>query len=329
VSLVLNGRRENVSDESYNRIWTMAGEKGYVPRGMQPNHAPDVRRSYVGLILRAGLKFATESNTYSHVQQGMFSVLQQSHISTTFLGGEGDLDERMLFELMKRRDPLQGIVVCGEVKQPFLRALNELGVELLSVYANAPGLCHSVMPNDKQAVEQLVDHLVGLGHTRFAWLGGNSNLAANHTRLSALKESLAANNLALDERFSVNLDDGTRQQGFDCAAELVRRVEGHALPTAWVCYNGLMSRGALQFALLRGIKIPSEVSLVGIDRTRACKEIHPDITSAGSDPQVIGEEAAKLLCRSADDTRKGEKIFSDLVISATFDAGETSAACAG
>ena len=327
VSLVLNGRRDNVSDDSYNRIWTLAGKKGYVPRGMQPNHAPDIHRSYVGVVLRSGLKLAMESNTYSHVQQGLFTVLQQSHISTTFLGGEGDLKEQMLFELMKRRDPLQGIVVCGQVNEPFLRALGELGVELLSVYANAPGLCHSVMPNDKQALEQLVNHLVGLGHTRFAWLGGNISLTANHTRLSALKECLAANNLALDERFSVNVEDGNRQHGFNCAEELVRRAEGHALPTAWVCYNGLMSRGALQFALSRGIRIPEQVSLVSIDRTRVCHEIHPDITSAGSNPQVIGEEAAKLLCNSGEDTRTGEKIFMDLVIPSIFDIGETCGPC--
>jgi transcriptional regulator with XRE-family HTH domain len=102
VSLVLNGRRESVSDESYNRIWQLAGEKGYSPRGMEPNRAPDIRRNYVGIVLRAGLKLATQSNTFSHVQQGLFTILQQSHISTTFLGGEGDLDEKTLFELLRQ-----------------------------------------------------------------------------------------------------------------------------------------------------------------------------------------------------------------------------------
>ncbi|MDF7807848.1 LacI family DNA-binding transcriptional regulator [Pontiellaceae bacterium B12219] len=327
VSLVLNGRRENVSDESYNRIWTLADEKGYIPRGMQPNLAPDVRSSYVGVILRTGLRLANLSNTFSHVHQGLFTVLQQSHISTTFLGGEGDLDEKMLYELLRRRDPLLGIVVYGEVKEPFLRALGALGVEVLSVYANMPGLCHSVLPNEKQSLEQLVDHLTKLGHTRFAFLGGNAKLGRNHARLSALRESLAARNLSLDERNVLNVSNGDRQEGFDCAAELVQRTAGREAPTAWVCYNGLMARGALQFALLRGIRIPQDISLVTIDRTRACEEIHPYMTSAGSDPQVIGEEAAKLLCRSGGGARSVDKIYTDLVVPSTFDAGETSGPC--
>ena len=327
VSLVLNGRRDNVSDESYNRIWTLAGEKGYVPRGMQPGHAPDVHRSYVGLVWRTGLHLTMESNTYSYVQHGLFTVLQKSHVSTTYLGGEGDLNEEMLYELLRRRDPLLGIVVCGEVKKPFLQALGELGVELLNVYASAPGLCHSVVPNERQSLDQLVDHLLELGHTRFAWLGGNCLLERNNIRLSALKESLADRNIVFDERFSMNVEGGNRQSGFDCAEELMRRAEGHEMPTAWVCHNALMARGALQFTLLRGIKIPEQVSLVAIDRTRVCNEIHPDITSASCNPQVVGEEAARILCRSSDETRSGEQIFMDLVVPSVFDIGETSGPC--
>ena len=329
VSLVLNGRRENVSDESYNRIWTLAAEKGYIPRGMQPGHAPDIQRGYVGMILRSGLKLTAESNTYSHVQQGLYMTLQKSHISTTFLGVEGELDEIMLYELLKRRDPLQAIVICGEVHQPFLVALSELGVDLLSVYASAPGLCHSVVPNEKQSAEQLIGHMVELGHTRFAWLGDSSKLQRNNDRLKALKESLADRKLEFDEQYIVDMPNGTRQAGFDCAEELMRRAKDRERPTAWICHNGLMARGALQYGLLRGIKIPEEISLAGIDRTRVCTEIHPDLTSAGSDPLAIGAEAAKLISGSADDSRNGDKIFTDLVVPSIFNAGETSAQCAG
>ena len=35
VSLVLNGKRENISEESYQRIWSYAVKLGYRPKGMQ------------------------------------------------------------------------------------------------------------------------------------------------------------------------------------------------------------------------------------------------------------------------------------------------------
>ncbi|MCM2369602.1 LacI family DNA-binding transcriptional regulator [Aporhodopirellula aestuarii] len=324
VSLVLNGRRDGISDESYNKIWRVAVANGYVPRGMQPVHAPEARRNYVGIVQRSGLKLDRPSNTFSHVQQGLFKVLQQARISTTFLGGERDLDEKKLFELLGQRDPLQGIVLFGEVSEPFLRALGALRVVLLSVYASAPGLCHSVVPNEKQSLEQLVAHLVKLGHTRFAWLGGNCRLGRHRARLGALRECLASRQIELDERHIVSVENGDRQEGFDCAEELMNRLgdDPSEAPTAWVCHNGLMARGAHQFALLRGIRVPEEVSIAAVDRTRICTEIHPYLTSAGSNPEVIGEEAAKLLCKTEE---PGEnRIFVDLVVPSEFVEGETS-----
>lgn len=324
VSLVLNGRREGVSDKSYNKIWQAAVDNGYSPRGMQPVHSPEARRNYVGVVQRGGLKLDQPSNTFSHVQQGLFKVLQQSHISTTFLGGEGDLDEKKLFALLGQRDPLQGIVVFGEVSEPFLRALGQLHVALLCVYGSAPGLCHSVTPNEKQSLEQLVEYLVGLGHERFAWLGGNCQLGRHQMRLNALRECLFVRGIELNEKFVVSVEGGDRQEGFDCAHELMSRIgDNHSnAPTVWICHNGLMARGAHQYALLHGIRIPENVSLAAVDRTRVCTEIHPDLTSASSNPEVIGMEAAKLLCKSEE---PGENlIYVDLVLPSEFAEGETS-----
>ena len=324
VSLVLNGRREGISEKSYKEIWQVAVANGYVPRGMQPVHAPDARRNYVGIVQRAGVRLDQPSNTFSHVQQGLFKVLQESFISTTFLGCEGDLNEKKLFQLLNQRAPLQGVVVLGEVSKLFLRALGELQVKLLVVYASAPGLCNSVTPNEKQALEQLVEHLVKLGHERFAWLGGNSRLERHEMRLTALRECLWTRGLSLDERFVVSVEKGDRQEGFDCAEKLMKRVGDNKseAPTAWICHNGLMARGAHQFALLHGIRIPKEISLAAVDRTRVCTEIRPDLTSASSNPELIGEEAAKLVCKSEESGGNG--MFVDLVVPSEFFEGATS-----
>ena len=171
---------------------------------------------------------------------------------------------------------------------------------------------------------QLVEHLVDLGHERFAWLGGNCLLGRHRMRLKALRDCLSARGLGLDERFIVSVEGGDRQEGFDCAEELTNRLgdDRSGAPTAWICHNGLMARGAHQFALLRGIRIPDDISLAAVDRTRVCTEIHPDLTSASSDPEVIGMEAAKLLCKAEG---PGENItYVDLVVPSEFDAGETS-----
>jgi len=59
VSLVLNGKRENISEDSYRRIWEHAVKIGYRPKGMQPQGG-HLTATNVGIILRAGLRLAKE-----------------------------------------------------------------------------------------------------------------------------------------------------------------------------------------------------------------------------------------------------------------------------
>lgn len=327
VSLVLNGRREGVAEESYNLIWETAVKQGYVPRGMSPIHAPDVQHSYVGVVTRAGQNLAAQNNTFSHVRQGLFSALQDANISLAFLGAEGELDEKKLFELLSRRDPLLGIVVLGEVAEDFMQALKALRIKLISAYASYPGVCNSIMPNNQESIEQLVDHLTALGHARFAWLGGNVRLKGSRARFNALKDGLAARNIELDENCAVNAERAGRQDGMDCAEKLIRQTERTNLPTAWICHNGLIARGALQFAYMHGMKVPEEISIAAVDRTRVCTEIHPELTSAASDPELIGEEIARLLLEKEDGSGARPPMLTDRIAPSVFSEGETSANC--
>ena len=323
VSLVLNGRREGISEASYKRIWNHAVESGYAPKGMQPGHAPgqDVTDSFVGVVLRAGIKLATQSNTYSHVHQGMYRVLRKTGISTIFLGSEGDLDEVEFLRVLKNRNPLRGIVVFGEVKPSFIKAITELEQGVVSVYANFPGLCHSILPNERQAVDQLVTHLNGLGHTRIAWLGGNSDLGRNRARCQALREAMHLRGLDLPKNFVVNTQGADRQEGYDSARTLLAGTPPGHQPTAWICHNGLMARGALQGALEQGLRVPQDFSIVATDMTRVCEEIHPYLTGASADPERIGQKAAELLTQHPEDHE--DHVFSDLVLPSTLTVRET------
>src|SRR6185369_12760572 len=93
VSLVLNGKRENISESSYERIWKYALKRGYRPKGMQANGERLATRT-VGFILRGGVRLYTQSNFFSHVQHGLHSLLHDEGYLAVFLGAEDDLTPR-------------------------------------------------------------------------------------------------------------------------------------------------------------------------------------------------------------------------------------------
>jgi len=320
VSLVLNGKRENISEDSYQRIWKYAIKRGYRPKGMQAN-GNGLAGNNVGFVLRSGLRLYTQSNFFSHIQHGLHTALQERAYNSVFLGAEDTLSCQSLKEELQQRK-LFGLVIMGQLDEGFVRSLKAVQQNVVAVSATYPGLCHSVMPNERQALELLVGHLAELGHTEVAWLGGNKQLRQNLTRRTALVEALRQRGLNLAEEFAVDLADGDRLAGRRAAEILLERSSRGCLPAAWVCLNGLMARGAINYLTQKGWGVPDQISVVAVDATRVCVEEHPQITGANADPEKMGAKAAELLLQAA---QQKDDTLMDLILPAQLTVRETSA----
>jgi LacI family transcriptional regulator, galactose operon repressor len=319
VSLVLNGKRENISDESYERIWKYAVKRGYRPKGMQANG--NATANTVGFVLRAGLRLYTQSNFFSHIQHGLHTALQGRGFNSVFLGAEDTLNRQSLKEELPRSN-LFGLVIMGQVDEAFVRSIKAVQRNVVAVSAAYPGLCHSVMPNERQALDLLVEHLVELGHREVAWLGGNKQFRQNLTRRAALVDALRQRGLDLADAFAVDVLSGDRLDGRRAAQLLLERASPERLPTAWVCLNGLMARGVINYLTQQGLQVPGQISVVAVDATRVCVEEHPQITGANADPEKMGAKAAELLLQAATQT---DEALLDVILPAQLTVRETSA----
>ena len=320
VSMVLNGKRENISEESYRRIWDHALKIGYRPKGMQlkGNRA---MATNVGFILRAGLRLHTQSNYFSHVQHGLHVGLLARGYHSVFLGSEDDLGVRTVQQKL-RQHQLFGLAVLGEVDERFLKAIKSVQPNLVAVSVSYPGICHSVMPNDKQALQLLVEHLAGLGHRQFGWIGGDRSLKYNLRRHAGLVETLAQHSLQLADKFTVDIDLGDRLGGWKATELLLGQMSRQDFPTALICANGLMARGAINCLAQNGWRVPKDISVVAVDATRVCEEEHPQITGAHADPEKVGMTAAELLLKRTDPE---DESLVDVILTSHLTVRETSA----
>ena len=166
VSMVLNGMRQNISADSYRRIWDHALKIGYRPKGMQLN-GDGALVTNVGFILRSGLRLHTQSSFFSHVQHGLHTGLLTRGYHSVFLGSEDDLGVRTVQQKL-RENQVFGLAVLGQVDVKFLQAIKAVQPNLVAVSVSYPGICHSVMANEEQALSFLVEHLTELGHRRVA-----------------------------------------------------------------------------------------------------------------------------------------------------------------
>ena len=298
VSMVLNGRKQGISEEAYKRIWDYAITHGYSPRGMNIDTVREsASTTTVGYILRSPLKLANKSNFFSHVHQGMYNQLDQHGIKMVFLGSEDDIEIDKLPEFKAMTNTVKGIVIMGEVQPAFLEEVRKLDLPITYTSARATGKCHSVLSNEQESGSMLVDHLYELGHRKFAWLGGNKFMGRHKERFEGVVEALAGYDLSIDPDAIARLKGADRMEGSNAAKQIIEANKDN-LPTAWICLNSLMARGAISYLFQHGYRIPEDVSLAAIDMTNVCTEENPQITSASALPEDMGSEAARILLDS-------------------------------
>jgi LacI family transcriptional regulator len=321
VSLVLNGRKAGINADTYDRIWAHAVKRGYHPKGMHLAASPAASPRQVGIILRAPLRLNTPTMYFGHVQHGLHTALEAREFTTVFLGAEDQLDAEKLRRVFAPGHTFQGIVLVGEVQRPFLDQLRKLGLRIVAVSARYPGLCHSVLGNEPQALESIVQHLVERGHRRFAWLGGNVGLGRHEARLSALEAALALAGLKLDARYAIKLKDGERADGADAVHALLPLARRKDFPTAFIAYNTLMGAGAVRALAREGWRVPADVSVASADLSPVATEGTPRITAAGSNPEKLGEASARLVIEGP--AGADSDSFTDLMLPAQLFVGDT------
>jgi len=135
------------------------------------------------------------------------------------------------------------------------------------------------------------EHLLGLGHRRIAIIHGPVVRSTGAERLRGYLLALRSAGLRPEPAL---IREGNFKQ--DSGRELTRKLlELSPRPTALFCTNNLMTVGAMQTLQERGVRIPTDLSLVGYDDMEWWMLTHPPLTTVGQPVYDLGREAMRLL----------------------------------
>ncbi|MER7504589.1 LacI family DNA-binding transcriptional regulator [Nonomuraea pusilla] len=159
--------------------------------------------------------------------------------------------------------------------------------------AGAPGAVYdAVVDDDVMGARLVVDHLVGLGHTRIAHITHLERARAQglpHTvRAEGYRQAMRAHGLADD----VLATSFTEEGGFEGARELLARDDR---PTAIFAGADIAALGVLRAADEAGLSVPEDLSVAGYDNIGIASLKRISLTSVDQDGHVIGATAARLL----------------------------------
>jgi len=148
----------------------------------------------------------------------------------------------------------------------------------------------SVEVDNARAAEAVVAHLAALGHRRIAHIAGPLSTTTGSERAAGYRASLRAHGIAVDPSLLAEADAYSELAGHAAALRLLR-----ASPTAIFAANDLLALGALRAAREGGIRVPWDVSLVGVNDIPLAGLIDPPLTTVRVPQREMGEIAARML----------------------------------
>lgn len=277
-----------ISLETTERVREIATELGYRPsvaaRSLKTN-----RSQALGVIVSH-----ISDPYFSEILQGIDDIAQDNGYSLFIASAQHDpVREKAIIQTM-RDHRVDGVILCSphftaeESHQLQSYDIPIVAINNQSVEEYQFAIYHDDMDGSKQASQ----HLIGLGHTRIAYLGDASSGRTTEERLSGFRQAMIEAGLTIREEYIHQLPGNSAEQGL-AGAEYFLNLP--LKPTAVICYNDMMAVGLLKGLLHGGFNIPRDISVTGFDNILYSSFTHPPLTTIDQPKRFLGAEAARMM----------------------------------
>jgi len=146
-------------------------------------------------------------------------------------------------------------------------------------------------------IHAAVNHLVDLGHSRIAFLAGPHKLHSAITRENDYRTAMEAAGLAVQKQWIIECDH-TLKGGVAGFTKLRALVEG---PTAILCSNDMTAIGVLRAAYMNGLRVPDDLSVIGLDDVDFAEFTLPPLTTIRLSRADLAQAAFEALRQQAEE----------------------------
>jgi DNA-binding LacI/PurR family transcriptional regulator len=244
------------------------------------------------------------------VVRGIESVLREANYS--LLLTNSDEDEKIEWEHLQnlRAEGVAGLILAPTAKNSKkYEEYVESGMTMVAIDRILLNLkIDRVTVNNIDGVHTAVNHLVDQGHQRIGFIAGLSKISTAYERQMGYERAMQSYGFTILPEW-IQQGNFRRAGGYQAMMNILKLEDR---PTALISANNLMTLGALQAIYECGVKIPSEIALVGYDDMAWASSLNPPLTVIAQPTMELGRVAAQLLLdRIQDSTRPFRHIMLD------------------
>lgn len=295
VSYVLNDYPKSIRPETRLRVLEAAKRLQYHPDFAAKALKTRTTKT-IGVIITITGGYKEERNFFmdpyvSVVISGIGGVAQNEGYSLLVSLCNGVEDD--IVSIFKKK-ALDGVIILGNKTGDLMikKALKErIPMVLMEHDPSFAYGASSLKCNHAEAMTKSVEYLVGLGHKRIGYISGGLDIPSGVERLSGFRVGLESCGLDFPGKY---LYHGTWEEdsGFRAAKVFYDLPQ---MPTAVCCANDRMAIGLIKGFQSVGLRVPTDVSVVGYDDIEIARYFTPALTTVRLPSYHMAEKAMELL----------------------------------
>ena len=286
VSHVVNKTR-HVNPETMEIVQSAIDKLGFVPNAV----ARSLARSSTDTV---GIAISVSTNYYfldivAAIERACAALGQMVLLCDT--QNDPDRELAVVRELVQRR--VDGIILAPSA-DPEHRALEFLTgskTPFVLVDRLTSSKVDGVCSQNRRAMEVLVEHLIGHGHSRIGLVAGEPGFKSTLERLDGYERCLQKHRLEIDPEL-ISAGNPTSE---DARASANALFKLKSRPMAIASGNNLATIGIMKAVRDSGLRIPDDIVLIGFDDFEWADCFEPRLTVIAQSSDQIGMRAAELL----------------------------------
>jgi DNA-binding LacI/PurR family transcriptional regulator len=288
VSRVIN-RSGPVSADAVRRVESAVARLGFKPNSLGQSLRRQSSRA-IGVVLPS-----FTNPVFAASVSGMETVARWE--SRPVLLASTDYDAGRELEvveaLLSQRVDGIALTVADASNSTVLDHLERARVPYVLLY-NQPRIPQrpAVTVDNFAATAELTRFLIGLGHTRIAYLGGRFGTTdRSRMRFDGCASALAAAGLAAPQLLELDYLDSIEEHATVIGRALSRLNE----PTALLCSNDLLAISVIAALRVLGLEVPRDISVAGFDGIAIGRMLSPGLATVDTPTVDMGQRAMRRL----------------------------------
>ncbi len=288
VSRVINGAA-SVHPETRKKVEESIQSLGYV--AANPQRAP-VRRSLHTIALVVP---DITAPFFQKIINGVEHAADELGYRVIICNTNDDItrEQRYLNDLLVRR--VDGVIIApvSDRSRPTLIQLCNQHTPFVLIDRTVPNFDTDILQTDNVAgAALLTKHLISQGHTRIAFISGDTRISAARDRLHGYRMALDTAGIRYDLSIVREENGICIENGHSAALSLLQH---HERPTAIFASNSDTAIGVIRACREQNLRIPEDISLVCFDDLEHADTIFPYLTVIEQPTQQMGRLAVARL----------------------------------